>query len=98
MSHDTKYNGWSNYATWRINLEVFDSLDISEFNGIDDEVDAELICVHTLAEALQERAEYYIEESSQPGLARDYALAFLSDVNWYEIAQHYVDDWIRENA
>jgi hypothetical protein len=98
MSHDTKYNGWSNYATWRINLEVFDSLDISEFNGIDDEVDAELICVHTLSEALKERAEYYIEESSQPGLARDYALAFLSDVNWYEIAQHYVDDWVRENA
>jgi hypothetical protein len=20
----TKYNGWTNYATWRINLEIFD--------------------------------------------------------------------------
>lgn len=98
MSNDTKYNGWSNYATWRINLEMFDSLDISEFHGIDDEVDPELICVHTLADALKERAEYYIEESSVAGIARDYAFAFLSDVNFYEIAQHFVDDWVRENA
>ena len=21
---DNTYNGWSNYATWRVNLEIFD--------------------------------------------------------------------------
>jgi len=91
---DQKYNGWTNYATWRVNLEIFDNLALSEFDGINDKVDPELICVHTLAEALQERAEYYIECESKEGLARDYALAFLSAVNWHEIAKHMVDDYI----
>jgi hypothetical protein len=27
----------------------------------------------------------------------DYARAFLSDVNWYEIAKHKVNDFIEEN-
>jgi hypothetical protein len=26
------------------------------------------------------------------GLARDYALAFLADVNWTEIARHMIDN------
>ena len=24
---NTKHNGWTNYATWRINLEIFDGYD-----------------------------------------------------------------------
>ena len=24
---DTTYNGWTNYATWRVNLELFDGSD-----------------------------------------------------------------------
>ena len=31
-------------------------------------------------------------DSTSKGLARDYALAFLSDVNWYEIAEHLLED------
>lgn len=23
-----KYNGWTNYATWRVNLEMFDGMQI----------------------------------------------------------------------
>jgi hypothetical protein len=91
MSNKT-YNGWTNYATWRINLEIFDNTTLEDFDGIDDKVDAELVCAYTLGEALKERAEYYIECSSQEGLARDYALAFLSDVNWHEIAEHMIED------
>ena len=25
--NDTKYNGWTNYATWRVNLEMIDGSD-----------------------------------------------------------------------
>jgi hypothetical protein len=89
---DKTYNGWTNYATWRINLEIFDNTSLDDFDGIDDKVEPELVCAYTLGEALKERAEYYIECSSQEGLARDYALAFLSDVNWYEIAEHMIED------
>ena len=96
---DTKYNGWTNYATWRVNLEMFDNLSLSDFDGVGDKVDPELICVYTLAEALKERAEFYIDcECPKDGsFAKDYALAFLQDVNWNEIAQHLIDDHIAEN-
>jgi hypothetical protein len=91
MSEKT-YDGWTNYATWRINLEIFDGTSLDDFDGIDDKVDAELVCAYTLGEALKERAEYYIECNSDKGIARDYALAFLSDVNWHEIAEHMIED------
>ena len=89
--NDNSYNGWTNYATWRVNLEIFDNLPLEDFSGFTvkswEEPD-----IYGLSKALQERAEYYVECTSQEGLARDYALAFLSDVNWYEIAQHMVAD------
>jgi len=75
MSKST-YNGWTNYATWRINLEIFD--------GLDQVWDAD--------EARQ-YVEDYIHASSS-GIARDYALAFISDVNWHEIAAHYQEETV----
>ena len=96
---DTKYNGWTNYATWRINLEVFDSMELSDFNGEDDNFDPELVCVHTLAEALQDRAEdiifldSHIGGKSPSSLVEDYARAFLQEVNYYEIAKHMIADY-----
>ena len=69
---DTKYNGWTNYATWRVNLEMFDGSD--QF---------------WTADSARDFVEEIIIDSTPEGVARDYALAFISDVNWYEIAKHY---------
>ena len=69
------YNGWTNYATWRVNLEMFDG---GEWRNCD-------------ADDFKMMAEESMQDSAS-GLALDYALAFLSDVNWHEIASHYVDD------
>jgi hypothetical protein len=91
MSKDTTYNGWTNYATWRVNLEMVDGSDWH--TRIDDECQA-----YELAPMLKEWAEEWIEESSGEGFARDYALAFLSDVNWYEIALHLIADYIEEES
>jgi len=91
---DTTYNGWSNYATWRVQLEMFDNIPAQDFNGVDDEEPD----VYQLSLDMKERAEYYIECSSEAGFARDYAMAFLSDVNWYELAEHMVADYIEEHA
>ena len=93
---DTTYNGWSNYATWRINLEVFDGITLEDMNTV--EVDP-----YELKDYLQEYAEEIIFLDSHIGgktpssLMEDYARAFLSEVNWYEIAQHMVNDYIEEN-
>lgn len=66
------YNGWTNYETWRVNLEFFD-------DGAREH--------YTTPDECREYVESVIEEQSQ-GIARAYALAFLSQVNWYEIAEH----------
>ena len=93
---DTTYNGWSNYATWRINLEIFDGVTLEDMNTV--EVDP-----YELKNYLQEYAEEIVFLDSHIGgktpssLMEDYARAFLSDVNWYEIAQHMVNDYILEN-
>jgi hypothetical protein len=81
------YNGWANYATWRVNLEVFDGLDPRDMAG--DAVDDP----HGLAEVLQAYAEDLIFIDTPEGLARDYAIAFLSQVDWREIAEHMVADY-----
>lgn len=74
MKNET-YNGWTNYVTWRVNLEIFDGDSDCWSHGSD--------------VAMQEFAELLIEESTSEGIGRDYALAFISDVNWQEIAEHY---------
>jgi hypothetical protein len=93
---DKTYNGWSNYETWRINLEIFDGVTLEDMNTV--EVDP-----YELKNYLQEYAEEIVFLDSHIGgktpssLMEDYARAFLSDVNWYEIAQHMVNDYILEN-
>ena len=83
---DTRHNGWTNYATWRVNLEIFDGMGSRYFTS---EVGA--ADTYTLSKRLKEFAENIIDDSGD-GLAVNYARAFLADVNWYEIAEHMVED------
>jgi hypothetical protein len=83
------YNGWTNYATWRVNLEVFDGVAwLDQFD--------EGLSVYDASILLKDYAEELIYQTSAEGLARDYALAFLSDVNWYEIAESMYSEYTRE--
>jgi hypothetical protein len=75
MSNNNTYNGWSNYATWRVNLELFDGSEET-----------------WSAESAKDFAEETIYSTTSEGVARDYALAFLSEVNWHEIAAHYQEE------
>ena len=80
---DQKYNGWTNYATWRINLEIFDGFD-PEADGR--EIDHEYC--KELAEEIIFTGYCGNEIPSELSLMQSYAEAFISDVNWYEIAEH----------
>ena len=71
-----KHNGWSNYATWRINLEVID--------GIEFEVK---MCAATIQEIIEDVVFSQYELGNGSHLIEDYARAFVSEVNFYEIAQ-----------
>jgi len=86
----SKYNGWTNYATWRVNLEMFDGMLVTDIST------SRVIMVSELKDDLKEFAYHLIEQSSTVGLARDYALAFLSDVDWWEIANHMIADYERD--
>ena len=83
---NTTYNGWTNYATWRVNLEIFDGMSTRDITG------RSLPAVSELKDALKDYAEELIEVTSDEGLARDYAMAFLSDVDWWSIADHMLAD------
>jgi hypothetical protein len=83
------YNGWTNYATWRVNLEVFDGLDPRDL--MIDTKDA-----YELGQYFKEYANDLLEIDGE-GLALDYARAFISDVNWQEIAKHKLEYYDDEN-
>jgi hypothetical protein len=73
METQNTYNGWTNYATWRIALEIFDGYEPDYM---------------VTAQDCEEMAEQVIFQNSADTLADSYARAFLSDVNYYEIANN----------
>jgi hypothetical protein len=88
MQNENGYNGWANYATWRVKLEMFDGFDVQDLYPVEvAEKD-----VYGLSLQLKEYANNIICDpfANSESLAVDYALAFLQDVHWYEIAEHMV--------
>lgn len=88
MQNENGYNGWANYATWRVKLEMFDGFDVQDLYPVEvAEKD-----VYGLSLQLKEYANNIICNpfANSESLAVDYALAFLQDVHWYEIAEHMV--------
>ena len=88
--NDKTYNGWTNYATWRVNLEIFDGLETSEMFALTTLEAWDL--GYVLQDYAEEVVDMSISDPEAPSIARDYAMAFLADVNWYEIAKHMIDD------
>ena len=90
--HDNTYNGWSNYATWRVNLEVFDGLDMGEFDCTQEayELGSDL---KGYAEELIFVGLDYDERRPSLCLMEDYARAFLQEVNYSEIAAHMIANY-----
>ena len=88
---DKTYNGWTNYETWRVNLEIFDGFDLEDYY----QLDINKCDLYAIPDNLKNYAEEVIFEcaSIPSGLARDYAQAFLDAVNWNEIAKHLIADY-----
>jgi len=88
----SNYNGWTNYATWRVNLEIFDGYSPANICG--EQPDD----VWQLEQAMKEHAEYIIDNTIDGFIAAGWARAFLADVNWTEIAQHMIDNYSEQAA
>jgi hypothetical protein len=95
---NTKYNGWTNYATWRINLEIFDQWELGDFLGYED-IDPKDVDVQALGEDMKDYVQQLIDEQSpSDSITNSYANAFINEVNWQEIAKHMVDAYINYEA
>ena len=81
-----RHNGWTNYATWRVNLEIIDGYDWYECEHVDADYVKELV----------EDAVFGSLVGNGNGLVEDYANAFLSEVNYHEIAEHIINESINE--
>lgn len=80
------YNGWTNYATWRINLEVFDGVTLEDLN-LSKDIDA-----YELRNYLEDYLlEIIREDSSSNGLTSGWAVAFMQQANLDEIAKHLLE-------
>ena len=80
----TQYNGWTNYATWRVNLEIFDGTTLRDLSLHHRDL-------WEVKSALKEYAQDTIEHDCKNDLTLSYARAFLDDVDWHEIAQHMME-------
>lgn len=71
-----EFNGWTNYATWRVNLEIIDGIEIET-----------KMCAESIKEIVEDVVFSQYELGNGSHLVEDYARAFVSEVNFYEIAQ-----------
>ena len=85
----TRHKGYANSATWRVKTDVFNDFDLDDWC-------LDMLDSVELAGWMQDHVREIIEEAAQPGLARDYAMAFLSDVAWAELAQTAWDEYWQE--
>jgi hypothetical protein len=103
MNEDKRYNGWTNYETWLANLWM-DNDEDGEYwreeapqyvqRAIDDnESDIKMSASCALADAMQEQCEERAAElNGVTGLFADLMNAALKEINWHEIARHYIDE------
>lgn len=91
------YNGWSNYETWKTNMELLDGYEVNDFmsSGVYVFPEDRDQAVTDLARHFSDYAYDYVAEQAT-GWALDLANNFLARVDFDEIAGHYVDDYITE--
>lgn len=84
---NSNYNGWRNYATWRVNLEMIDGMEAYIAESLDQsEKD-----VYQKSLEIKDYVESFISYECENNLTIDYALAFLAEVDWYQIADRLLE-------
>jgi hypothetical protein len=88
-----EYNGWTNYETWLMELWISidydrEVCDMAENFRHDKQI-------YEFGDALKEYFETLSDVSEvfeKPGFVSDFLNGAMSEIDWYDIAQHYHDD------
>ena len=81
-----KYNGWTNYWTWKWNLELIDGNFIREMIE-----EGNYTNIYDLSQYLKEEATELLSIESVAGWIDSFMTAVLSEIDWYEIAENVAD-------
>jgi hypothetical protein len=84
MSNE-KYNGWNNYETWRIHLEILGDIEFDE-----------PVTVNQLKEIVEDVVFSQFNDK-QLYLMEGYARAFISEVDFYEIMENINEELALQN-
>ena len=105
---DNKYNGWTNYETWNVALWIDNEegsynywRETAQEVYDESEADKSFTRDERAALDLKDRLKSEFEEA-MPELGAsmwaDLLGAAMSEVNWYEIAEHYIADVDKEEV
>lgn len=94
------YNGWANHETWLVNLwinegAIGDPQEVEEQGRHFAETYEQSSATYKMAAWLREQVEGLAIGELPAGLASDLIGSALASVDWDEIAEHYVQDAIR---
>lgn len=85
LESKVEHNGWSNYATWRVNLELIDGLNPDPSENTFKDIGSLSIYIKDNVETILDNAD------CEDDTIRSYANAFIAEVNYYEIAEHVAE-------
>jgi len=86
-----EYNGWTNYETWLINLYFGDDTDW---------IHARVNDAHSVYDLAKMIEDWVKDEEVMPqldGVYSDLLDGALSEVNWYELAKAWWEDYKKED-
>lgn len=95
---DTKYNGWTNWETWNANLWIDNDWRMSESFALQA---GDLLSSYEPDEAIERLSgrieEYFRQQMPETnGFFDDVIGMAMREVNWREIAKHYIQEFEME--
>ena len=94
----SNYNGWTNWETWKVNLELLDGLDASDLNIEHYTQDEYYEAGQVIEEYVQELIDLeYNGGNKSGGFISGVIRGFMSEVNWSELAKCFIDEWVENH-
>jgi hypothetical protein len=93
----SNYNGWTNWETWKVNLELLDGMDASDLNIEHYTADEYYEAGQVIEEYVGELISMEYNTAVLHGFVSGIVSGFMSDVNWSELAKGFIDQWIIDN-